>query len=1694
MKQWAGRAAAGALVTTLFVGAQVPIVANAADEPVPGTPTTGDTLFPNVGNSGYKVDHYDVDLTYFVGNTIEATTTIDATADHPLSSFSLDFEGLVVNSVSVDGVDATWTRDISLANQKHKLIITPATPISGEFTTEVTYSGTPSRHQDPDQSYEGWTPTSDGASAVGEPVGTMTWIPSNNTPADKATFDFSYTIPTAIGGAASAAAGNGELTSKVVSEDGLQTTWNWSQKNQMATYLAVVSIGKFNVYENDIVLTNSGRTIKEWSFVDSTIATATQTSINTNRLLIPDILNWMEANYGPYPGNSAGVIVDITNLGYALETQDRSYFENSMSRDTLIHELVHQWYGDDVSPKDWNDVWLNEGPAEYVNVQYNNAVYGAALPENSYYTSYASSSTTSTNWTVSTAAMTSSTTMFSGNVYVRGAWALEALRTAIGQANFKTFMKEWLVRYSGKSASTAQFIALAEEVSGKNLQAFFQDWVYDKDKAVWPSQYKLDITSSPAASVAPGGTISYTVTAANIGKVALTNGSVKIDITDLVTNATIDTATLPAGVVLDDPTHLTWTVPSTAVGSDSTITLTAIAGTVGAGSPKVTVKEATASLGVTLGTTSSTVEVLPASSTDAVATTAGTATVGSVLTADEGTWATGTTFTYQWFRGSKPIVGATSKTYTLTSADLAGAITVVVSGTTPGFASSSVTSSATDAVAVGTLTSTPVPTITGGDTAKVGVALTAVPGTWDAGTTFAYAWFADGVSVAGTTATYTPAAAVLGKVITVRVTGSKTGYTSVPQTSANSAAVAEGTIAASPVPTITGSATARVGTALTGAAGTWTNGTTLSYKWFADNVQLASTTTSFTPTTAELGKLITFSVTGVRAGYATVTRTSLETPAVAVGTFVLAPTPTITGNARIGSVLTVVPGTWDASTTLSYQWLVDGIAVAGATASTYTVAAGDLGLKVKVEVTGTKPGITTATKASASTAAVEEALLAQTLTPVPTVTTPRAVGATVTATPGTWDEGVTLSYQWLVGGVEVEGATGSTYTPVAADQTKTIVVKVTGKKSGYNSVTTTSVTGASITVGTIALKPVPTIEGTAAVGSLLTAVTGTWDDGVAFAYQWKSNGVNVVGATAGTYVVRAADQGMPITVTVTGTKLGYTTVTTAASAATAAAVRGTLVTAVPTFSATPKVDAAVTADLGSWTTGTTFKYQWSVAGTPVSGATASSFTPTVADFDKAITVAITGSKVGYTTVTRTSEAETVIEGDLVDSAIPTITGQAAVDQELTAVTDGWDAGVLFAYQWSVDGDEVDGATEETYTVLDVDLGKKISVEVVGSKPGYSPVTASSVETLEVAAGVLVDTAVPTITGTVQVAKVLTAGTDGWDAGVDFEYQWSAGGIEIDGADEETYTVAASDLGKVITVTVVGSKVGYAPVTLTSIDTDAVVAGNLVATPNPTISGTPKVATTLTAVPGTWDAGVTLTYAWFVDGDVVAGATGSTYAVRTIDEGYSIKVIVTGTKAGYVTVAAPSAASALVTPGSLVKTPQPTITGTKTAVGATLVAVAGSWDSSTALTYQWYANGKVITGATKFWYTPTAAELGKTLQVAVTGTKAHFHSVSKASVSTAKIVAGKLTKTGTPSISGTAKVHKTLKVKTWTWDAGVTFSYRWYANGKSIPTAVKSSYNIQKKYQGDKITVKVTGKKAGYVTVVKTSPSTKKVAK
>lgn len=344
--------------------------------------------------------------------------------------------------------------------------------------------------------------------------------------------------------------------------------------------------------------------------------------------------------------------------------------------------------------------------------------------------------------------------------------------------------------------------------------------------------------------------------------------------------------------------------------------------------------------------------------------------------------------------------------------------------------------------------------------------------------------------------------------------------------------------------------------------------------------------------------------------------------------------------------------------------------------------------------------------------------------------TPR-FGKTLTVQAGDWGPGsVALSYQWYRGGQAVSGATGSSYELGAADVKQPIKVLVTGMRTGYTVTARGSAATGPVEPATLKTTPTPKVSGTAQVGQTLTAKAGAWEpEPVTLAYQWKRDGKAIEGATATTYALQPADAGTKVSVTVTGSRPGYASVA-KTSAATGDVAKGTLASATPRISGEPRVGAVLKAVPGTWgPDGVGLGYQWKRAGKPIEGATAATYTVQAADAGATLSVTVTGTLPGYTTVAKTSAATAKVAKGTLTGATPKITGERTVGEVLKAVPGSWGPdGVELGYQWFSGNDRIAGATSASLKLTKAMRGHTVSVRVVGRLAGYEPLAKKSAKT------------------------------------------------------------------------------------------------------------------------------------------------------------------------------------------------------------------------------------------------------------------------------------------------------------------------------------------------------------------------------
>ncbi|GAB3528377.1 hypothetical protein [Arthrobacter monumenti] len=313
----------------------------------------------------------------------------------------------------------------------------------------------------------------------------------------------------------------------------------------------------------------------------------------------------------------------------------------------------------------------------------------------------------------------------------------------------------------------------------------------------------------------------------------------------------------------------------------------------------------------------------------------------------------------------------------------------------------------------------------------------------------AYTWLRDGQQIENEGAkTYTPAAADRGHKVSVRVRSQAPGYASETTESA-AVIIAAGTLKA-PTPAISGEA--GVGSLFAASAGAWTSGTTLKYQWLRNEQPITGATAkTYTSVKADLNQVLQVRVAGSKAGYTTVIRISPSQRPVTGR--LSTTTPRIDGTMRVGKRVTAtLPYAWTPGTVFKYQWQRNGRNITAATGRIYALSAADRGQQIRIRVTGSQTGYTTATRYSA-VRKPGYGILSNTS---PSLSGTQRVGYRMTVNPGIWTSGTALIYQWLRNGTRISGATARTYTLRSADRGKAVSVLVTGTKPGYLTVTNES--------------------------------------------------------------------------------------------------------------------------------------------------------------------------------------------------------------------------------------------------------------------------------------------------------------------------------------------------------------------------------------------------------------------------------------------------------------------------------------------------------------------------------------------------------------------------------------------------------------------------------------------------------------
>jgi aminopeptidase N len=427
--------------------------------PAEGSAGLGDPYFPGLGNGGYDVVSYDLDLVVDPDEgTLTGRATIEATATQNLSAFNLDLKGLDVGSASVNGSPAAVSRSGS------ELTLEPeqALPAGETFTAVVDYGGSPTTSNGGGFP-AGWMNRSDGVFVIGQPDGGSTWFPGNDHPSDKATFSVTVVVPEPW---VVAAAG------RLVSEEteGGYRAYRWDIDEPTATYLATIVVGDLVRVDRD-----PAGDVAIRDYLPPDVAADAPEAFTR----IPEMIAVLEEAFGPYPYDAYGHVV-VTGFPGALEVPTLAIFGRSalapfIVEDIVVHELAHMWFGDSVTPETWDDIWLNEGFATYAEWLWKEEAYGEAAYRAALASAYEAMSFSGGPPPGDPGAPR----MFADTVYVRGGLTLAAIRESVGDEVFFTALRTYAGRFAHGNASTEDFVAVVAEVGGGDITPLVDAWLFD---------------------------------------------------------------------------------------------------------------------------------------------------------------------------------------------------------------------------------------------------------------------------------------------------------------------------------------------------------------------------------------------------------------------------------------------------------------------------------------------------------------------------------------------------------------------------------------------------------------------------------------------------------------------------------------------------------------------------------------------------------------------------------------------------------------------------------------------------------------------------------------------------------------------------------------------------------------------------------------------------------------------------------------------------------------------------------------------------------------------------------------------------------------------------------------------------------------------------------------------------------------
>ena len=396
--------------------------------------------------------------------------------DQNIESIDLNFyENFNIKKLLLNGVSTEYE------NEGTRLSIPYTSEIGKEFSIEVFYEGTPKKagldgfvfgkRNDQSLIYN-----------LSEPTFASTWFPCNDLPFDKTIMEMSITNDSSA-----VSVSNGVLVD--IKTNGSRKTYTWRTEYPISTYLIAIYSSDYLSFSDNYISLNGLDTMKiEYYVLPDKFENAKVDFSSHVRML--EVLSQLFGEY-PFLKEKYGVAEFLWYPG-AMEHQTITGVSSNMIsgknffEDTYVHELAHQWWGNAVGPKSWKDIWLNEGFATYSEALYYEAISGKKALQSTMISKYSSN--------FSGILSEPGPYLFTRIMYDKGAWVLHMLRWEVGDSNFFNILKTYYETYKYSNASISDFQAVCEEVSGINLDKFFEQWVYSNGQI--ELEYNTQITKS----------------------------------------------------------------------------------------------------------------------------------------------------------------------------------------------------------------------------------------------------------------------------------------------------------------------------------------------------------------------------------------------------------------------------------------------------------------------------------------------------------------------------------------------------------------------------------------------------------------------------------------------------------------------------------------------------------------------------------------------------------------------------------------------------------------------------------------------------------------------------------------------------------------------------------------------------------------------------------------------------------------------------------------------------------------------------------------------------------------------------------------------------------------------------------------------------------------------------------------------